>query len=70
MGKFESTALHHAGRLCAGLWRRRGVVFIWMGSCVFLALEGKDRGFILHHSSALPHTLCLELAVGEMHVQG
>lgn len=47
-----------------------GVFFIWMGSCVFLALEGKDRGFVLHRSSALPHTLCLELAVGEMHVQG
>lgn len=53
-----------------GYGRGGGVFFIWMGSCVFLALEGKDRGFVLHRSSALPHTLCLELAVGEMHVQG
>lgn len=56
--------------MCVGLWRRRGLAFIGMGPCLFLAVEGKDRGFALHHSSAVLHTLSLKLAVGEMHVQG
>lgn len=41
------------------LWRRSGMVFISMGHCLFLAVEGKDGGFSLHYSSAHPHTLSL-----------
>lgn len=70
VGKFESPALHCAGSPCVGLWRGRELASLQMGPCLFLALEGKDRGFALRHSSALPHTLSLELAAGEVHAQG
>lgn len=43
--------------------------FIQVGLSLFLAMEGKDRGFTLPHSSALPLSLTLDLAVGEIHVQ-
>lgn len=50
---------------------QEGAGFYLDGLCLFLALEGKDRGFTLHHhSSALPHALSLELPVGEMRVEG
>lgn len=44
--------------------------FIQVSSSLFLAVEGKDGGFALHYSSTVPPSLSLELAVGEIHVQG
>lgn len=69
MGKVKSMTPPCTGSLRGGLWRRRGA-FIQLGPSLFLTMEGKDRGFALHHSSALPLSLALELAVGEICVQG
>lgn len=44
--------------------------FIQVGPSLFLAVEWEDRGFPVHHSSALPLNLTLELAVGETDMQG
>lgn len=61
MGKPESTVLHCAGSLCVGLWRRRGLAFIWMGPCFFLEGERRNRFCFLPHLCpllALPGTGC------------